>query len=140
MATAGTIMLAQQVVLRRISTVLAKFDLTNARYEALVLLHLAPDGRLPIRRTSERLMVHPASMTHTLDRLEGDGLVRRVPHPDDRRTTMVEITDAGRQLTKKAVAAVVEAGYGLPDLSPAQLRQVRKALAPLRAAIFEPPC
>ena len=34
-------------------------------------------------------------MTNIIDKLEADGLVRRVPHAEDRRATLAEITDAG---------------------------------------------
>jgi DNA-binding MarR family transcriptional regulator len=36
-------------------------------------------------------------MTNRIDRLEADGLVRRLPDPDDRRGVLVELTEAGRR-------------------------------------------
>ncbi len=36
-------------------------------------------------------------MTNRLDRLEQDGLIRRVRDPDDRRGVKIELTDAGRR-------------------------------------------
>ena len=44
---------------------------------------------------AERLIITSGSMTSMLDTLEGRGLVRRKPHPDDRRKLLVEITDKG---------------------------------------------
>ena len=41
-------------------------------------------------------------MTNIIDKLEADGLVRRVPHAEDRRATLAEITDAGRAAAKAA--------------------------------------
>jgi len=35
-------------------------------------------------------------MTALLDRLERVGYARRIPHPSDRRSILVELTDAGR--------------------------------------------
>ena len=50
----------------------------------------------------QRLMIHPTSVTNIIDRLEQQGLVRRLPHPTDGRTTLAEITDEGRSLAKRA--------------------------------------
>jgi DNA-binding MarR family transcriptional regulator len=36
-------------------------------------------------------------MTQLVDRLESDGLVRRVDHPADRRSVKASITEEGRQ-------------------------------------------
>lgn len=41
---------------------------------------------------AERLMVTTGSMTSLLDNLERRGLVRRLPHPDDRRKLLIDIT------------------------------------------------
>jgi DNA-binding MarR family transcriptional regulator len=63
-----------------------------------------------------RLMVHPASVTNTVDRLEVQGLVRREPHPTDGRTTLAAITPAGRRVVERATKALGEVRFGL-DLS-----------------------
>ena len=41
-------------------------------------------------------------------RVQADGLVRRVPHPTDRRATLVEITDGGRAALEDATKAVTD--------------------------------
>jgi len=41
---------------------------------------------------AERLVVTSGSMTSLLDNLEKRGLVRRLPHPDDRRKLLIDIT------------------------------------------------
>ena len=41
---------------------------------------------------AERLVVTTGSMTSLLDNLEKRGLIRRLPHPDDRRKILVDIT------------------------------------------------
>ena len=47
---------------------------------------------------AQAMDVAPRSMTSKVDQAEADGLVRRVPDPDDRRATLVELTPAGRQV------------------------------------------
>ncbi len=43
------------------------------------------------------LWITPGTVTSSVDRLEGSGLIRRLPHPSDGRTVLVEITPEGRQ-------------------------------------------
>jgi DNA-binding MarR family transcriptional regulator len=38
-----------------------------------------------------------SNATQLIDRLEQEGLVRRVPHAEDRRATLVEVTDEGKR-------------------------------------------
>ena len=57
------------------------------------LLAFSRTGALPITKASDRLQVHVTSVTHAIRRLESDGLVERLPHPTDGRTTLVKITD-----------------------------------------------
>lgn len=45
----------------------------------------------------DELGVTARSVTALVDALEGDALVRRVPHPTDRRATIIELTPAGQQ-------------------------------------------
>ena len=96
--------------------------LTFARYEALVLLSFSKRGSLPMRMMGERLQLHPTSITNIVDRLESDGLARRLPHPSDRRTTLVELTDAGRDRLTAATEAVTVADFGFVGLDDAELR------------------
>src|SRR3954452_9541680 len=105
MRGATSIMRAQQLLLGRFDAILRPHGLTFARYEALVLLYFSRKGALPMRVMGERLQLHPTSVTNIVDRLESDGLVRRTPHPTDRRTTLVEITDAGLKRREDATAA-----------------------------------
>jgi DNA-binding MarR family transcriptional regulator len=71
-----------------------------------MLLFFTRTGALPLSRIGERLQVHPASITNAVDRCERQGLVRRLPHPRDRRATLAELTDAGRELARKATESL----------------------------------
>jgi DNA-binding MarR family transcriptional regulator len=55
---------------------------------------------------SDRVLVASASTTATLDLLERRGWVRRMPNPDDRRSTLVEITPAGRAITDRLLPGI----------------------------------
>lgn len=52
---------------------------------------------------AEHLGISPAAATKLLDRLEAGGHVRRRPHPDDRRSTAVEITSSTRASARASV-------------------------------------
>ncbi len=134
MAAATSIMRAQQIVLARVDEALRPFGLTFARFEALVLLSFSRSGSLPLGKMGERLMIHPTSVTNVVDRLEGQGLVRRRPHPSDRRTTLCEITTDGRRLVGKATEAVTAVDLGVGGMSSAQLERLTDLLGALRGA------
>lgn len=134
MAAATSIMRAQQIVLAQVDEALKPFDLTFARYEALVLLGFSRAGSLPLGKMGERLMIHPTSVTNVVDRLEAQGLVRRVPHPTDRRTTLCEITPDGRERVEKATAAVTAVGFGITGLGPREVDQLTRLVGKLRHA------
>ena len=134
MAAVTSVMRVQQIIQSAVDAALKPHGLTFARYEALVLLYFSRKGALPMRVMGERLQLHPTSVTNIVDRLESDGLVRRTPHPTDRRTTLVEITDAGLQRREDATAAVVEVNLGLKGLTDRQTEQLTDLLAKVRRA------
>ncbi|MFD5829075.1 MarR family winged helix-turn-helix transcriptional regulator [Lentzea sp. NPDC060358] len=134
MAAVTSVMRVQQIIQSAVDAALKPHGLTFARYEALVLLYFSRKGALPMRVMGERLQLHPTSVTNIVDRLETDGLVRRTPHPTDRRTTLVEITDAGLQRRESATAAVVEVNLGLKGLTDRQTEQLTDLLAKVRRA------
>jgi len=81
MAAVTSIMRAQQILLAELDALLRPYQLTFARYEALVLLTFSRRGALPLRVIGERLMVHPTSVTNIISRLERQKLVIRRPNP-----------------------------------------------------------
>ncbi|HEX9547642.1 MAG TPA: MarR family transcriptional regulator [Acidimicrobiales bacterium] len=135
MAAATSIMRAQQIVLARVDEVLRPYELTFARYEALVLLSFSRRGALPMGKMGERLMIHPTSVTNIVDRLEDQGFVRRVPHETDGRSTLVSITDAGRQVMERATKEVIASSFGLEALDEAELDEMTRLVRTVRADV-----
>jgi LAO/AO transport system kinase len=117
MAAVTSIMRAQQLLLAELDAVLRPHGLTFARYEALVLLSFSREGMLPLRVMGERLMVHPTSVTNTIDRLEAAGMVIRKPNPADGRGRLAEITDRGRDVVQAATRDLMAAEFGLAGYS-----------------------
>jgi DNA-binding MarR family transcriptional regulator len=129
-----SLMRVQQLVLNRLDELLRPHGLTFARYEALVLLTFSRTGALPLGKMGRRLQVHPTSVTSIVGRLETAGLVERRPHPQDGRTVLAAITEAGRAAVEAATADLVEAEFGLGTLDEEQLGQLSALLRPVRQA------
>ncbi len=140
MAAVTSIMRAQQILLADLDAALRPYGLTFARYEALVLLAFSRSGSLPMRVVGERLMVHPTSVTNTIDRLEKQGLVRRRPNPADGRGRLAEITEAGREVVERATADLMARRFGMSGYRADELGQVFALLRGLRvtAGDFRP--
>lgn len=72
---------------------LAPWDITPAQFRALRVLRR--NGVMRPSELSDRLQIAPRSTTEVIDALESRDLVRRRPDPDDRRATLVEVTEHG---------------------------------------------
>lgn len=132
MAAVASLMRAQQIMLARVEEVLRPRELTFARYELLMVLLFSRNGSLPLSQVSDRLQVHPASVTNVVDRLERQSLVRRAPHPSDRRAILAELTDAGRHVAEVATHDLNEAVFTAPGLIPTDLNLLVSILRTLR--------
>jgi DNA-binding MarR family transcriptional regulator len=111
---------------------LRPLELTHVRHEALAVLYFSQAGELPMGRLSERLLVHPTSVTSTVDTLQRLGFVRRVPHPSDRRATLARITRKGRRAVESSIRGMADADCGVGVLSDAQARATFNLLAKVR--------
>lgn len=68
-------------------------------YPRMRLLHLLQcRGPQIMSALREELGITARSVTSLVDGLEAEGLVRRVPHPTDRRATLIESTDRGGEI------------------------------------------
>jgi DNA-binding MarR family transcriptional regulator len=132
MAAVTSLMRAQQVLMARLNDLLRPHGLTFPRYEALMLLSFTRAGALPLGKIGERLQVHRTSVTNIIDKLEADGLVRRVPHAEDRRATLAEITDEGRAAAKAATEVLNGECFGIASLPPRDLERLTAILRALR--------
>jgi DNA-binding MarR family transcriptional regulator len=134
MAAVTSIMRAQQLLLAELDALLRPHGLSFARYEALILLTFSRQGALPLRVIGERLMVHPTSVTNTVDRLEEQGMVVRRPNPRDGRGILAEITGRGRRVAEEATEDLMAARFGMSGYGTGELEQVFTLLRGLRLA------
>ena len=75
---------------------LAPWDITPAQMRALRVLKR--HGTLRLSDLSDHLHIAARSTTEVVDALESRDLVERRPDPDDRRATLVEVTDHGTSI------------------------------------------
>jgi DNA-binding MarR family transcriptional regulator len=100
---------------------------------------MSREGTRPLGQLSKHLMIHPTTVTILVDQLEKRELVRRSPHPSDRRITLAKLTPAGRRLTVKASKAAADANYGLgPNIDRDQAVALTAALRALREGLGDP--
>lgn len=68
---------------------------------AVVLRHVATNGPIRPAKIAERLHMLPSALSRQLNNLEEDGLVERVPSPEDKRGSLVRATRRGRALVRR---------------------------------------
>lgn len=132
MAAVTSVMRVQQMLIGEIDRVLKPYGLTFASYEALRLLAFTREGELPMGKIGERLMVHPASVTNTVDKLERAGMVRRRTAAEDRRRVLAALTPDGRELVEKATAALNAADFALDGVDEATAKALTALLRKVR--------
>jgi DNA-binding MarR family transcriptional regulator len=134
-AAVASVMRTHQVVTAALEEALAPFELSRTMYLVLVTLALSTTGKRQLSYLSRYLMVHPTTVTQLVDELERRKLIRRVPHPTDRRTTLAEILPAGRRLMKRATDAAAAAGFGMDGVDERTLRTLTSSLRRVRRAV-----
>lgn len=78
-----------------------------------VLIELWNEDGLTQREILDRLEIEQATLANTLARMERDGLIRREPHPKDKRAVRNFLTDKGRAIEADALTAAEEADQAL---------------------------
>jgi DNA-binding MarR family transcriptional regulator len=78
---------------------LRRSGLSFARMKVLGVLDVL--GPQIMSNVSDELGVSRRNITALVDALEAEGLVKRSPHPTDRRATIIELTPAGKAAGNK---------------------------------------
>jgi DNA-binding MarR family transcriptional regulator len=133
MAAVTSIMRAQQILTARLNELLAPFDLTFPRYEALMLLFYSRRGELPLGKVSDRLQVHRASVTNVIDKLVEHEYVERVAHERDRRAVLARITGSGKRVARRATKVLNAAEFAMEPLDADACETLYELLTALRA-------
>jgi len=101
----------------------SKFGITGPQLWALKTI--SQNESLSLRDLSERMYLHPSTITGVVDRLERKGYVTRKRDQVDRRVIYVQLTAEGRKLSKKAPnPAQGKLIYGLKNLKKGELKLI----------------
>ena len=103
-----------------------QYDLSEGRLGVLFRLHRC--GPTPLGDLASDVGSTPRNITGLVDHLERDGLVERVPDPDDRRSVRANLTEAGRirieSIWKEGLERQQDIANGLSKEDLAQLRHL----------------
>jgi DNA-binding MarR family transcriptional regulator len=88
---------------------------------------------------AERLLITTGSMTSLLDNLENRKLIRRLPHPADRRKLLIDITDAGRAIVDVLLPSFHAREHGVMTaaLTKSEQRTLLNLIAKVQQAAIE---
>jgi DNA-binding MarR family transcriptional regulator len=129
MLAAGAVIGAYREMTARVDPLLSALDLTMPRYEILARLAYAPDGCDSVRNLKRWTLLHPPTMTYSIDWLCDRELVTRQQSSADRRSVLVSITPKGRALSARADAALGAIRFGLDGIERDDALAIVDALA-----------
>jgi DNA-binding MarR family transcriptional regulator len=102
-----------------------------------LLTHVRDNAPVSPSTVSRASGVPMTTLRDNIQRLVDRGLVRRVPHPDDRRSYLLEITRRGEAVTRAADPALLEAYLALEQNLPRPLGYYEQVLDELNEALEE---
>jgi DNA-binding MarR family transcriptional regulator len=122
---------------QRLEPVYRAHGLEPGWYDVLATLRRAgPPYRLRPSEFTTTLMLTSSGTTKRLDRLEQAGLIARTPDPDDRRGTLITLTEAGHELLDTAIDAHVANEHRLlAALTAAEQRELAGLLRTLQIGL-----
>jgi len=111
-----------------------EFDLPLTHFEPMSVIDRR--SRCRVYDIAIELGITTGGTSKLVDRIEASGYCRRLPNPDDRRSSLLELTPAGQRILAEAGAAFDEElqrwlGAPVPERT---LRQFAATLTRLRAA------
>lgn len=129
-ARTGSLVLAELTRRRR-----PYVDISVAAFQVLAIIE--GEGKpLPPSVVADRMVTTTGTMTSLIDTLVRRGLVRRLPHPEDRRMLLIDITDAGRDVVDLILPVTHRATKEMfRDLSEPERQQLLSLLARVQQRI-----
>lgn len=83
-------------------------DLSYVQFQILARLTDSPGGTLRMTDLADGVVYSRSGLTYQAGLLEKRGLITRAPAPDDERSVMVTLTDAGRALVGRVLPGHIE--------------------------------
>jgi DNA-binding MarR family transcriptional regulator len=124
---AGAVRRLYRAVYQDYSKTIYKYDITGSQSSVLRLLF--HNGPLSSADLSRKLYVKPSNITGIIDRLEKKTLVERIRKKDDRRVVLINLTEAGSELSRVLPDPIEEKLIsGLGHLEEDELEQISKIM------------
>jgi DNA-binding MarR family transcriptional regulator len=124
-------------LLEELEPVFAAHQTTAARFDVLETLSAFGQPVRPVE-IRDKLRVPAQTITGTLDSLQQEGLIRRIPHPSDRRSILVELTTSGAASVAKLCQPLIAVEERLMSgVSPARIDALLQTLDAVQATIQE---
>jgi DNA-binding MarR family transcriptional regulator len=124
----------------RLGDALRPFNIGTAQWA--VLMHLWSADGLTQAQLARRIAIEQPTMVRTIDRMERDGLVSRVPDPTDGRASRIMLTEHGTSLRDQLVPLADgvnrDTTSALTSEEVATLRQLLAKLVAAEAATLSP--
>jgi MarR family transcriptional repressor of emrRAB len=104
---------------------LKEHDLHDGSYIVLAVLYGSEDETSTASALGQACHEKPANLTRVCNELEARGLITRGARPGDRRSVMITLTDAGRELIEASLPSVWNKTKGAYDgFSETELKQL----------------
>ncbi len=127
------------VLEKELSAIAREHGITSAQFQVLAALRRHDPVPQSLSELTRVAILTSGSMTSLVDRLEERDLVRRLPHPADRRGVLLELTDVGRSVVDASLGTRIRRLHELADnLSTKELDTLSSLLRKLLLAVEAP--
>lgn len=106
------IYVASRRIIQRYNRSFGALGLTYPQY--LVLIVLWEDEEMTVSSIGKRLHLDSGTLTPLLKRMESKGLITRHRCTVDERTVIISLTDTGKQMQEKVMAAPTQLAKDIP--------------------------
>lgn len=83
---------------------LAPYDLTGSQFKIMMILYHAPAGSVRQADIEVKFAMSNPTVTGLVQKLEAKELVKRMPHPEDKRSKVLVLTDRAIEMKEELLA------------------------------------
>ncbi|GAB3452376.1 MarR family winged helix-turn-helix transcriptional regulator [Actinophytocola sediminis] len=105
--------------------------------QASVLGLVAHRGPMGLAELTEIEGLNPTMLSRIVSKLDGDGLIRRLPDPADQRAVQLQVTAAGKQAHERIIQARTETVIKILDGLPPEVSDALRDALPALEALAE---
>lgn len=80
---------------------LSPYDLTSSQFKILMVLYNSAGGSVRQADIETRFALSNPTVTGLIQKLEAKGLVKKIPHPEDRRSRILVLTGAAMAMEEE---------------------------------------